>query len=161
MIDIYMDNPLMYRKRYMPQDIKSLNDDEIIYITDDVIVTKWKTFKPKKEFSNGVSCTFLKKGYKISKFMNDDGDLVYYYCDIIHCDYDSQKNTWLFTDLMADVKVYPDGFVEVVDLAEVAEAYSKKIISADIMQEMLEKLDSLLNLIYNGKLKEVIEKYLK
>ena len=63
-----MEKPLMYRKRYIPDEIKSLNDDEILFINDEVIVTRWKTFKPKKEFSNGISYTFLNRGYKISKF---------------------------------------------------------------------------------------------
>ena len=49
-----MEKPLMYRKRYIPDEIKSLNDDEILFINDEVIVTRWKTFKPKKEFSNGI-----------------------------------------------------------------------------------------------------------
>ena len=74
-----MEKPLMYRKRYVPNEIKSLNDDEILYMSDDMIVTKWKTFKPKKEFSNGISCTFMNRGYKISKFMDDNNNLVYYY----------------------------------------------------------------------------------
>ena len=59
-----MEKPLMYRKRYIPDEIKSLNDDEILFINDEVIVTRWKTFKPKKEFSNGISYTFLNRGYK-------------------------------------------------------------------------------------------------
>ena len=34
-----MEKPLMYRKRYIPDEIKSLNDDEILFINDEVIVT--------------------------------------------------------------------------------------------------------------------------
>ena len=117
-----MEKPLLYRKRYIPLEIKSLNDDEILLVTDDVIVTKWNTFKPKKEFSKGVSYTFLNEGYKISKFMKDNGETVYYYCDIINSEYQKEKNTWIFTDLLVDVKIYPSGFVEVVDVGEVAEA---------------------------------------
>lgn len=86
-----MEKPLMYRKRYIPDEIKSLNDDEILFINDEVIVTRWKTFKPKKEFSNGISYTFLNRGYKISKFMNDSGETVYYYCDIINSEFQKEK----------------------------------------------------------------------
>ena len=150
----------MYRKRYIPNEIKSLNDDEILLIDGDMIVTKWKTFKPKKEFTNGISCTFMNKGYKISKFMKDSGELVYYYCDIIHSDYFENENKWVFTDLLADIKIYPDGMIEVVDLEEVSYAYKNGLIDADIMCELLEKLDSLLKLIYSGKWKEIADKYL-
>ena len=154
-----MDKPLMFRRRYMPQETKSLNDDEILFMSDEMIVTRWNTFKPKKEFSKGISCTFMDRGYKISRFMKDNGELVYYYCDIIHSDYDSEKNTWIFTDLLADVKIYPDGFVEVVDLGEVSEAFEKGLIATETVTELLKKLDSLLQLIYSGKWRELTDKY--
>ena len=112
------DKPSMYRKRYIPDEIKSLEKDEILYMSDDVIVTKWDTFRHKKNFSNGISCTFVNKGFKISKFMDNNGKLVYYYCDIIHSDYYKEENKWIFTDLLADVKIYPDGRTEIVDLDE-------------------------------------------
>ena len=41
-----MDKPLLYRKRYIPLEVKSLNDDEILFADDEIIVTKWNTFKP-------------------------------------------------------------------------------------------------------------------
>ena len=154
-----MDKPLMFRRRYMPQETKSLNDDEILFMSDEMIVTRWNTFKPKKEFSKGISCTFMNRGYKISRFMKDNGELVYYYCDIIHSDYDSEKNTWIFTDLLADVKIYPDGFVEVVDLGEVSEAFENGLIGTETVTELLKKLDSLLQLIYSGKWRELTDKY--
>lgn len=129
-----MEKPLLYRKRYIPLEIKSLNDDEILLVTDDVIVTKWNTFKPKKEFSKGVSYTFLNEGYKISKFMKDNGETVYYYCDIINSEYQKEKNTWIFTDLLVDVKIYPSGFAEVVDVGEVAEALDSGLINEEIVK---------------------------
>lgn len=156
---IKMDKPLLFRKRYIPLEIKSLGKDEILLATDDLIVTRWDTFKPKKDFSKGISCTFLNEGYKISKFMKDDGQLVYYYCDIIHSDYYKDKNTWVFTDLLADVKIYPDGMVEVVDLGEVTEAYANRLINVETVMELLLKLDKLLQIVYSGKWKEMTEKY--
>lgn len=154
-----MDRPKMFRKRFIPDDIKSLNDDVILSISDELIVTKWNTFKPKKEFSKGISCTFLKEGYKISKFMNDNGELVYYYCDIISCDYKKEENTWIFTDLLTDVKIHPDNRVEVVDLGEAVQAYESGLINADDVIKMLARLDRLLDVIYSGKWKEMTELY--
>ncbi len=155
-----MDKPLMYRKRYIPQDIKSLNDDEILLATDDLIVTRWKTFKPKKEFAKGISCTFMNKGFKISKFMKEDGGLVYYYCDIIHSEYFPEDNKWIFTDLLTDVKIYPDGHVEIVDLGEAADALNEELIDKDTVAELLKKLDTLLGLIYSGEWLQLVDEYL-
>ena len=154
-----MEKPLMYRKRYIPDEIKSLNDDEILFINDEVIVTRWKTFKPKKEFSNGISYTFLNRGYKISKFMNDSGETVYYYCDIINSEFQKEKNTWIFTDLLVDVKIYPGGFVEVVDAGEVAEAIARGLIGEKTVKELLTKLDSLLEIVYSGEWKSLTKDY--
>jgi uncharacterized protein len=154
-----MEKPLLYRKRYIPLEIKSLNDDEILLVTDDVIVTKWNTFKPKKEFSKGVSYTFLNEGYKISKFMKDNGETVYYYCDIINSEYQKEKNTWIFTDLLVDVKIYPSGFVEVVDVGEVAEALDSGLINEETVKELLVKLDKLLEIVYSGKWKDMTREY--
>ena len=156
-----MDKPLLYRKRYIPLEVKSLNDDEILFADDEIIVTKWNTLKPKKDFSNGISCTFINDGYKISKFMNENGELVYYYCDIIKSEYQKDENIWIFTDLLADVKIYPNGATEVVDLGELSQAYRKNLISAEIVMEALEKMDKLLNLVYSGKWKDLTDRYFK
>lgn len=153
------DRPSMYRKRYIPDEIKSLEKDEILYMSDDVIVTKWDTFRPKKNFSNGISCTFVNKGFKISKFMDNNGKLVYYYCDIIHSDYYKDENKWIFTDLLADVKIYPDGRTEIVDLDEVSEALKSGIISTETVCELMENLNSLLGLIYSGEWRKMTERF--
>ena len=153
------DKPSMYRKRYIPDEIKSLEKDEILYMSDDVIVTKWDTFRPKKNFSNGISCTFVNKGFKISKFMDNNGKLVYYYCDIIHSDYYKEENKWIFTDLLADVKIYPDGRTEIVDLDEVSEALKSGIISTETVCELMENLKSLLGIIYSGEWRKMTERF--
>lgn len=154
-----MDKPMMFRKRFVPDEIKSLEKDEILYLTNDIIVTKWDTFKPKKEFTNGISCTFMNEGFKISKFMDSKGKLVYYYCDIIHSDYYLEENKWIFTDLLADVKIYPDGRTEVVDLGEVSEAFERGIVDENTVMELLKKLDKLLNIIYSGQWRKLTQKY--
>lgn len=153
------DKPIMYRKRYIPDEIKSLEKDEILYMSDDVIVTKWDTFRPKKNFSNGISCTFVNKGFKISKFMDNNGKFVYYYCDIIHSDYYKDENKWIFTDLLADVKIYPDGRTEIVDLDEVSEALKSGIISTETVCELMENLNSLLGIIYSGEWRKMTERF--
>ena len=42
--------------------------------------------------------------------------MLFWYCDIVDHTFDTATDTYIFTDLLVDVIVYPDGFVEVVDL---------------------------------------------
>lgn len=150
-----MDKPLLYRKRIIPEECIALKDDIILYQDEDIIITKWHALKPKKNLHHGYSCYFLKKGYKISKFYKEDNSLMYWYCDIISYTYSAQTNTYIFTDLLADVVIYPDGCVRVVDIDEIAEALDSGKISAKEATQTLYNLDRLLNTIYNGKFDEL------
>ena len=54
---------------------------------------------------------------------------MYWYFDIVEYDYDKENNSLTSLDLLADVIVYPDGFVKVLDLDELAEALGKGTLS--------------------------------
>lgn len=151
-----MAQPKLYRKRYMPSEIVHLKDDIIVYQDDTVMVTKWDVLHPKAKFSHGVSCYYLDKGWKVSKFLNKEDKLVYYYCDIIDAIYNREENFFVFTDLLADVIIYEDGFVKVVDLGEIAEALEEGIITDREAKLSLSRLDALLEVIYGGGLPEMI-----
>lgn len=151
-----MEQPKLYRKRYMPSEIVHLKDDIIVYQDDTVMVTKWDVLHPKAKFSHGVSCYYLDKGWKVSKFLNKEDKLVYYYCDIIDAIYNREENFFVFTDLLADVIIYEDGFVKVVDLGEIAEALEEGIITDREAKLSLSRLDALLEVIYGGGLPEMI-----
>lgn len=151
-----MAQPKLYRKRYMPSEIVYLKDDIIVYQDDTVMVTKWDVLHPKAKFSHGVSCYYLDKGWKVSKFLNKEDKLVYYYCDIIDATYNKEENFFIFTDLLADVIIYEDGFVKVVDLGEIAEALEEGIITDREAKLSLSRLDALLEVIYGGGLWEMI-----
>lgn len=155
-----MNNPVLYRKRYVPMETIVLKEDHILFQDAEHIVTKWNVFRPKANFSQGISCYFLKEGYKVSKFMNDAGELVYYYCDIIETDYDAQENSFTFTDLLVDVVVQPSGMVEVLDLAEAADALEQNIITIETIQKALRQLEKLLQMIYTGQF-DSLTKYLE
>ena len=148
--------PKLYRKRYMPREVVHLKDDIITYQGENVMVTKWDVLHPKAKFSHGVSCYYMDKGWKVSKFLNKIDELVYYYCDIIDTTYNQEENFYVFTDLLADVIIYEDGFVKVVDLGEIAEALEEKIITDREAKLALSRLDALLEVIYNGGLPEMI-----
>ena len=53
--------------------------------------------------------------------------------------------------------MYPDGKVEVVDLEEIADALDKKIITVSDAKKSLRRLDSLLKIIYSGKLGSIFD----
>lgn len=155
-----MDKPILYRKRIIPDEIVPLSDDIILYFDDRVIVTKWTALHPKKDLHHGYSCYFLREGYKVSKFMYENDDLLYWYCDIMDYEERAEDNSWIFRDLLADVLVYPDGFVKVVDLDEFEEALENGSITFEDVKKALKSLDKLLKTIYSGefdKLKDEIE----
>lgn len=154
-------NTTLYRKRFIPMETILLKDDNIVFQNEDVIVTKWNALKPREDFSKGISCYFLKEGYKISRFINKNDNIVYHYCDIIETEYIVQNNTYIFIDLLADVLIYENGFIKVVDIAEIAEALEKNILSLDLAKKALYRLDALLTIIYNGTWKQKTELYFK
>ena len=61
---------------------------------------------------------------------------------------------------LADVIVYPDGFVRVVDLDELADAKRDGLISEEELQLALRHLDKLLTLIYKGAFPR-LQKYIE
>lgn len=146
-----MEQLKIYRKRMIPDECILLKDDIILERTDDTIITKWNTLKPRRDFHHGYSCYFLKSGYKISKFCREDNTFLYWYCDIVDYAYQDGMNTLIVTDLLADVVIYPDGYIKVLDIDELAAALEKHLCDPQIITQALNKLDALLNLIYDDK----------
>ena len=149
----------IYRKRYIPNEIVDISGDELIYQDDEMIVTKWKPIRPKKDIAWGISYTLLNKGWKISKFYSFENELRYWYCDVIEADYNSEEDTLITTDLLVDLKVYPDGTHEVLDLEELDEAITENLITIHQQDDALKKLSELLELVENNQfppMKEII-----
>lgn len=146
----FMTYPTLYRKRIMPDECVLLKDDIIISFNEDILLTKWNAIRPKKDLHHGYSCYFLKEGIKLSKFYRKDGTLMYWYFDIVEYDYHEGNNTLTTLDLLADVIVYPDGFVKVLDLDELAEALGKGTLSEELLKKCLFRLNKLLENIYSG-----------
>ena len=147
-----MNYPTLYRKRIIPDECVLLKDDEILSYENNILVTKWKTLKPKKDLDHGFSCYFFDYGYKVSKFYDREHKLLYDYCDIIDAVKNESENTIVVTDLLADVIVYPDGYVKVVDIDEIVEALNQENISLEQVKKALYSLDKLLSIIYEDKL---------
>jgi len=149
----------LYRKRLIPSECIPLKDDVIVTSNDEVILTKWKTLHAKRDFTHGSSCYFLHDGIKVSKFYRSDDSLLYWYCDIVDYEFQKDKNRLIVTDLLADVIVYPDGHMKIMDLDELADALEQKLINKEMMCTCLRRLHALLDLIDRDKFDRLQEKF--
>lgn len=147
----------LYRKRLIPPENVHLKHDKIVHRTDDCIITQWETIRPKEEFSHGISYYVIDKGWKISKFYKPNGELAYIYCDIIDTLYQKEIDTYIFTDLLADVIIENNGRIKVVDLDELADACSDGIITNNMLVISLHRLNDLLTIIYDGTFQSYLD----
>lgn len=154
-----MTNPILYRRRIIPEECVLLKDDIILSCDEERIVTSWQALHPKKDLHHGCSCYFLKEGFKVSKFCCEDGSLLYWYCDIVAYDYHASDNSLIVTDLLADVIIYPNGYVKVVDLDELVTALESRSISLDTLKSCILRLNTLLQIIYSGRF-DTLQKYI-
>ena len=149
--------PTLYRRRLIPEECIRLSDDRIVYADDEMIITKWTTLHPKPNLTHGISCYFLNKGIKVSKFYNHDF-FKFWYCDIIRTDYEAAENRYTFTDLLIDVILKPDGSVKIVDLDELGDAAECNLLTTEDLSYALHTADSLLRCIYKGDFPALIQK---
>lgn len=150
-----MNAPILYRRRLIPSETLLLKDDVMLYRDEYRILTRWNTIRPKKNLHHGFSCYLLDKGIKVSKFYDHKGELICWYCDIVSQSYDLTSDTYIFTDLLADVLVYPDGRLKVVDLDEMADAVEQGLLSEEMLLKGLRRTNWLLSKIYDGSFKEI------
>ncbi|MDQ2086663.1 DUF402 domain-containing protein [Herbivorax sp. ANBcel31] len=146
-----MKKPKMYRKRYIPDEIVDITGDELVFRNEELLITKWKPIRKRDDISGGISYTFLKEGYKISKFFGPSGEFIYWYCDIIDVKYDSENDAYTFVDLLLDVKILPKGSVQVLDADELSLAIKEDIITKREMCMSLSILDKILKMAYLGE----------
>ena len=145
-----MADPILYRRRLIPEECVLLKDDKMLHRDSRIIVTSWNTLKPRKDIHYGCSCYYLEDGFKVSRFYKEDGSLLYWYCDIVDYDYDEKTDTYIITDLLADVIIYPDGFVKVVDIDELATARDAGLLNDEMLKKSLLTLNHLLQIVYDG-----------
>lgn len=156
-----MEKTRLFRRRYLPDEMIELKDDEILSASREIIVTKWDVLKPRKDIAKGYSAYFLNQGVKLSKVYGPAGNLVYWYCDIIKPEIDRAAGTYIFHDLLIDVLIYPDGTVKVVDLDEFADVMEQGILDAADYLVALRSTDTLLKKIYDGEEFSHMKKYIE
>lgn len=149
-----MNNIKLIRKRFVPLEEVELKKDKILFVDEKMMITSWECIKKRGDFDSGVSIYYFDRGYKVSQFFKD-GELIYTYCDIINLVRDEE--TYIVEDLLADVYVYPDGKVKVVDVKEIAECLDENIINIELAKKALHSLDALLKEIYLGNLNALLK----
>lgn len=145
-----MRKPVILRRRYIPSEIVDISSDELLFRSNDLLITKWTAIKPRPDFFGGISFTFLNRGYKLSKFCDKDGQFLYWYCDIIEVLYDASSDTYTLNDLLLDIKVFPDGKVILLDSDELADAIEEGMITERQACMSLRTLNYFLKTIYDG-----------
>ncbi|MBO5986186.1 MAG: DUF402 domain-containing protein, partial [Lachnospiraceae bacterium] len=65
------------------------------------------------------------------------------------------NETLTVTDLLADVIIFPDGHMKVVDLDEMADALDEGLITPAMLSEALRRLNELLTVIYRDKFEKL------
>lgn len=145
-----MEQIRLYRKRYVPDEIVELKDDELLHRDEKIIVTRWHVLNPRQDIDHGISVYYLEEGFKISKVFDREDSLVYWYCDIIDTVYDHAAHSYTFHDLLIDILIYPDYHVEVVDLDEFADFIEQQGLPVQLSAKALRCTDNLLKYIYRG-----------
>lgn len=146
---------MLYRKRFIPNEVKPLKDDNILYLDDTIIITSWTTLKPRTDFASGISVYYRKEGFKISRHYDTNGNFTRWYCDIIL--ESGAEDGLLFSDLLIDVVIFPDGSVQVIDLDEAADALEQGLITSDMLTYALRSVNLLLSYIYQGRFSELTD----
>lgn len=159
-----MNKPSILRTRFIPFETVDISSDELLYIDEDILITRWKAIKPRADISGGISYTFLKDGIKISRFYDANKIFAYWYCDIIDVEYDTAINQYTLIDLLLDVKLMPDGTMKVLDADELAVALEQGLITQEQACRSLKKMDGILQSVYNNAFPPAVcleEKYWK
>lgn len=146
-----IDNLHLFRRRFIPNEITPLSDDKVLKLEENLIITSWKTLNPRTDFASGMSAYFIDKGWKVSKFLDCEGNIKYWYCDIIDCILDEASNSFTYEDLLFDVVVYPNGSIKVLDCDEAADAREKGYITEEQLLRGLKSMNELLTTIYHGR----------
>lgn len=145
---------IVNRRRYIPDEVLSLNKDSIYYVSEDLIVTGWKAITKRPDFSGGISAYYPKKGIKTSKLFDSEGNLLYWYNDIGEVFLNG--NSIQFNDLLFDIIVYPDGRISYMDIDEFALAVEQNLITKEQEIKALRSYHYLVTTIADGKFSELI-----
>ena len=153
-----LEYPTLYRRRYIPDEKVCLKNDTILYYDGNILLTEWKTLRPRSDFNNGMSCYFLGNGIKVSKFFKGDS-LLYHYIDILETHISHATNEIVFNDLLIDVVVENSGHAKVLDLEQVPHAVEHGLITSQQAMSAMKTTAWLLDIIYKGNFGELLKTF--
>ena len=153
-----LEYPTLYRRRYIPNENVCLKNDIIVYFDEEILLTEWKTLRPRTDFNHGTSCYFLQNGIKISKFFKGD-HLVYHYIDILETHISHDPHEIVFNDLLIDVIVESDGTVKVTDLDQIPCAFEQGLITSEQAMAAMRITAWLLDIIYKGGFNDLLKAF--
>ncbi|MBR0165172.1 MAG: DUF402 domain-containing protein [Lachnospiraceae bacterium] len=142
-----MSDLIILRKRLIPSEVIHLKDDVILSRTDERIVTSWNALRPRPDLTHGYSCYYLAENLKLSRMFHSDGSCHWYF-DIADYAFSEDLTTLTMTDLLTDVDVLADGRIEVLDLDELAHAYTTGLLDETLLKKSLCTTDRLLRELY-------------
>lgn len=58
----------LIRKRFYPEEEVDISSDEVVYMNNEILVTKWLPIKKREDIKWGASCVYLKKVLKLARF---------------------------------------------------------------------------------------------
>lgn len=145
------------RKRLIPEEEVDISSDELISCNGRVLVTRWFPIKPRRDIGWGVSYTDMERGYKISAVYDGEGTFGYWYVDVVSTEYFPGENKYVFTDLLADVRIYPGKEPESLDLDELEYAKKRGIVSVDDYNTALFIIDSIIKLYREGGFPDLLK----
>lgn len=152
----------IYRRRFIPNELICLDSDRILHLDDEKLITRWTALHARTDFSGGISAYFFNDGWKISKILDHENNVLHWYCDIVEYILDDTKNSMTCQDLLFDVVVYDNGRYKVLDCDEAAEAYESGLITGAQLCGALRSLHNLMEVIYHDRfdrLQSVINEY--
>lgn len=132
------------RKRFIPFEETDISGDEMLYDSPELIVTRWLPIRPRNDIGWGVSYIYMPGNCKISAIFDGDGNFKHWYCDVIKTQYVKEQNKYIFTDLLIDVIIEPDGTCRVLDEDELQEAFLCGLITEDDVRIAEETRDDIL-----------------
>jgi len=53
-----MKKPIILRKRYIPDEVIDISGDELVFRSEDLLITKWNPIRKRPDISGGIRLPF-------------------------------------------------------------------------------------------------------
>ena len=104
------------KHKLCPYESQDITNDHWHHISEDLLISTWNPVESEMQVASVLSIFELSKGVQISKKFNAQGQLKYWYCDLIAARYEDEALH--ITDLILDLVIFPDGVLQVIDVSE-------------------------------------------